>query len=513
MKTKIIASLQRRISEELNVLNPVSLLADKEIDLSKVVDIAVSILYLYTRSSKSNSVKSGMMVEIITAVGAQVRSHLKLKKDTAVASKLGAFILYSFEELGIVKVELSSGNSKHAAYVVKLTDDNALSKMWESVEVHIEEKLPQDHPYEPWTSTKHPTGATLIKTNSKIVLSEVTPETHPIVFDTVNKAQQVGWNINKEIHSLASWALRNKTDAFKDIWSLPSPEAKASKIREAKAVISIASKFLERNFYHLYYLDFRGRKYPATAYLHEQGADLSRGLLLRSDKTRIGEQGYYWLLVSIANNWAGDAGRDDGLKTDKLPLSERVYWCLDNKEILLSYAEKPKVNQGWMAADKPWQFLSACIELRNIDAYERLGNNREDWESHLECFIDGSNNGSQHLSALTKDEITAPHVNLVPSDLPGDLYKYVADHVWEELEKTVANLSKDRVNTLEYVLDELITMKKHIVNCLPKSEERKQLIAKIQSFKAKHEYDIFEAAPLYWWRITSSKERRKIVKR
>ena len=147
----------------------------------------------------------------------------------------------------------------------------------------------------------------------------------------------------------------------------------------------------------MYYLDFRGRKYPATAYLHEQGSDLSKGLLLRSDSKKIGEQGYFWLMISIANNWAGDAGREDGAKTDKIPLNDRVYWSIDNEEILLSYAENPKVNQGWMKAEKPWQFLAACIELRKLRLWQdtmsaETGEDHSacyDYESHLECYIDG----------------------------------------------------------------------------------------------------------------------------
>ena len=100
-----------------------------------------------------------------------------------------------------------------------------------------------------------------------------------------------------------------------------------------------------------------------------------------------------------------------------------------------------------MQADNPWQFIAACFELKKFrgwqmqffddyvdlsiidSALESLGVDPYDYESHLEAYVDGSNNGSQHLSALTRDEITAPHVNLVPLELPADLYKYVGDHV------------------------------------------------------------------------------------
>lgn len=80
---------------------------------------------------------------------------------------------------------------------------------------------------------------------------------------------------------------------------------------------------------------------------------------------------------------------------------------MDNEEIMFSYADNPKVNQGWMNADNPWQFLAACIELKRFrewqashfnDAvdFNKIDKELTDinidpygYESHLECFIDG----------------------------------------------------------------------------------------------------------------------------
>jgi DNA-directed RNA polymerase len=273
----------------------------------------------------------------------------------------------------------------------------------------------------------------------------------------------------------------------------------------------------------LYYYDFRGRKYPATAYFHEQGTDVSRGMLLRepSAAKAIGEQGFFWLMISIASNWAGDAGRDDGYKTDKIPLNDRVNWALDNEEILLSYAENPKVNQGWMKADNPWQFLAACMEFKKLRNWQTNDgaqsiNDCDDlygYYSNIECYIDGSNNGSQHLSALTKDEITAPHVNLVPLDLPGDLYKYVADHVWIKITNDIKKLPTVKVKEYEKLIDNLADIKKQILTAEPKSDRRKVLIEEILTLKKKHKIEIGEASVVFWNRITDNKHRRKISKR
>lgn len=124
-----------------------------------------------------------------------------------------------------------------------------------------------------------------------------------------------------------------------------------------------------------------------------------------------------------------------------------------------------------------------------------------------------SNNGSQHLSALTKDEVTAPHVNLGPSDLPGDLYKYVADHVWARISETVRAMSSEDVKKANYAIDTLADIKKQIHESLPNSERRKELVADVFKFKTDNAEAVAIAAPVFWYRITKPSERRKIVKR
>jgi DNA-directed RNA polymerase len=91
---------------------------------------------------------------------------------------------------------------------------------------------------------------TIVKTTNKGILDELTPETHPIVFDTLNKAQTTGWVVNKDLFPLVNWALRNKVEAFADIWEIQNDEAKRSKLREATAVAGIAKRFVDHVFYH-----------------------------------------------------------------------------------------------------------------------------------------------------------------------------------------------------------------------------------------------------------------------
>jgi hypothetical protein len=513
MRNKLINSLKERIKDEIAPQSPLKYLLT--IPVEDYVDNLISTVYLYTRAKRGKN-KSIYMVEIVSAIGHGLRNRLKLKKDSSVAAKTGAFMLYSFERLYMLEVILGQGTKGHAAYLLKIIDDESIVALWSTVVVSKASKLPSEIPYDDWTSSKHSTGASLIKTGNKDVLNAVTLETHPMIFDAINKSQRMGWQINKPLLDIIQWALRNKTEAFSDIWEQQNPEARITKLRESKTIIEISKKFIDKNIYHLYYYDFRGRRYPTTAYLHEQGSDLAKGILRRLDKKVIGEVGFQWLMISIASNWAGDSGREDGAKTDKIPLLDRYTWALDNEEILLSYAESPKVNQGWMSADKPWQFLSACLELKSLREwqYVTVGDfYNYEYESHLECYIDGTNNGSQHLSALTKDEITAPLVNLTPQELPGDLYKYIADNVWKRVNEQKDLMTESRIRDCEAFIKELLLFKKAIYKEDMKSENRKRLLENIRSFRDKNQDVIKQACCVWWAKIKDAKHKRKVVKR
>ena len=513
LKNKLVESVASRAEFEISDRSRLKYL--KSVDFEVYIDLVISVVYLYTRPNKRAKNKAVFVSEMIAAIGHSLRNKLKVKRDSSIAAKTGAFFLYSFEELGLIQVLLGAGAKGHNSYIVKVVNDEGICDLWDSLKSGSVDKLPSETPYVAWETTRHPTGAVMVKTQDKTVHEKISIETHPELFDCLNKAQAVGWQINKEVYDLHLWALRNKTRAFDDIWTQQSPEAKTTKMREAKAVGDIAKKFLNKIFYHSYYYDFRGRKYPTTAYLHEQGADLARGLLIRADKKAIGQNGYFWLLVSIASNWAGDSGREDARKTDKIPLQERAEWVLDNEEIILSYAENPKLSQNWMGADKPWQFLAACIELRKLREYQYSVRNFDcyDYQSHLEVYIDGTNNGSQHLAALTKDEITAPYVNLVPQELPGDLYSYVAGHVWDILKKEVAELTKEEKQSCEVFIDNVIEIKKQINAAEMNSDRRQDMIASLNKLRDSEGAKLKSCSAVFWLRIKDTKEKRKIVKR
>ena len=488
----------------------------KKHDIEKYLDSVISVLYLYTRPKK-NKITSIFFTEVVVALGNTIRNRLKERRDSGIAARTGALVLHVFEDLEFLRVIMSKGLNGHQSYVIEVLNDDALRELWSKLDPHQIEKMPGEVPYAPWTSYKHETGLYAIKTGNQQVIESISPETHPIVFDALNKPQTVIWRINKDIYNIFNWALKNKTEAFSDIWLQTNPEAVKTKLREAQTLYDMATKFLDSQICHQYYFDFRGRRYTNTAYLNETGSDAAKGLLQRADKKPITKDGFFWLMVNIASN--GAMSTSDGKKTDKLPLKLRFEWSLDNEEILLSYAENPKVNQGWMKADKPWQFLAGCFELLKFrkwqSAMQELGVEFDEYgyESHAEAYLDGTTNGSQHLCALTRDETTAPYVNLVKQEYPGDLYSYVAKSVWEKIEQEVNRLEPEELEDIEGFLDDLIELKKAINVSQPKSQVRKEAIEKIQKFKQENAHSMAIASAVFWNRIKDLKERRKIVKR
>jgi DNA-directed RNA polymerase len=512
MKKRLTASIYRRLNDEIGSKNR-DLRFLKEAAVEDYVDVLISTTYLYTRQKTVRLASGVPFYQVVSAIGHKVRSALGLRRNSAAAAKAGAFLLYSFEDLGILHVSLGRGK-KHNTYLVVIDDEEKLKKLWSQIPLDGRlEKLPSLKPYAPWTGFEHESGKRLVKTSSVEVINGMTPEACPIIYDMINRAQSVGWRINPAILKLEKWALKGKALAYSDIWDQPDPEARKTKLREANSIIGMAERLVDKVFYHLYYMDFRGRKYLSTAYLHEQGCDAARGLLLRADAKPIGEEGFFWLCVSIASNWAGDAGRSDGRKTDKLTLQERYNWVMANEMVLLDYAENPKKYDSWMQAEKPWQFIAACNELMKIRIYEMEHGNPYEYESSLEVFIDGSNNGSQHLSALTLDEITAKYVNLTNNELPEDLYKYVADSVWKRIERELRSYTQEERQACEEVIDKIIELKKKIMQADAASEKPQELAEALKMFRNKEQLLIALAAPVFWNRITDAKERRKIVKR
>jgi DNA-directed RNA polymerase len=163
-------------------------------------------------------------------------------------------------------------------------------------------------------------------------------------------------------------------------------------------------------FYHVYTLDFRGRAYTVCELLSPQASDFDRGLLMLAKGQKLTEEGRYWQKVNLANLF----------DQDKVSFDKRVEWVDNNWDMIKRIANNPYDNKEWVdnavKKNKSFQRLAAIFDIVREDGY-----------SYLHVYVDGKCNGNQHWSAIMKDPVIGKLTGVVPSDIPEDLYQYVAD--------------------------------------------------------------------------------------
>ncbi|XP_074193463.1 DNA-directed RNA polymerase, mitochondrial isoform X2 [Rhinolophus sinicus] len=181
--------------------------------------------------------------------------------------------------------------------------------------------------------------------------------------------------------------------------------------------LSLAQHLRHRVFWLPHNMDFRGRTYPCPPHFNHLGSDLARSLLEFAQGRPLGPHGLDWLKVHLVNL--------TGLKKRE-SLQARLAFADEVMKDILDSADRPLMGRKWwMEADEPWQALACCMEIAQA---VRAGDPATH-VSHFPVHQDGSCNGLQHYAALGRDSVGAASVNLVPSDLPQDVYSGVATQV------------------------------------------------------------------------------------
>lgn len=274
------------------------------------------------------------------------------------------------------------------------------------------------------------------------------------VLEAVNTAQRVSWSVNKRVLDVARavWAknLAIGMPASEKIVPEPSPfpdkkkeemtEEEQAKFTEWKryasetytkereragqgfqtaAIMRAANEYAQyAAFWFVWTMDFRGRLYTATSGFSPQGPDLAKGMLQFRDGKRLGSRGVYWLKVHGANRYG----------YDKVSCDDRAAWVDENRDKFLAAARDPLSHtEVWATADKPYQFLAFLFEYSDMMSGALVGSKPEDFVSHLPVGLDGTCNGLQHFSAMFRDERGGRATNLIPQDLPSDIYTEVGD--------------------------------------------------------------------------------------
>jgi len=450
------------------------------------------------------------LVEVSSSIGRRLRQKLRQKQNSVLDVQGGWFVLISYIELGILgyrkKHSYKNGKKdKHQSYFLYAKNWLAIKEMMSLIDHEKADLFPVNTPAKDWAEDvfQEDTGMSIIKKGHESALKHVRLSDFSYLKETLNKLNNTGWVINKDVFKVYKATLNSKKTPFKFSKEI-DPVKKSSLIIEVEAIQRIAETHLNKTFYHLYNLDFRGRIYPNTAFLHEQSSDNAKGILLLEQEVPLGSDGLYWLCVHTANTFGAD----------KLSLDERATFVEENWELFISYAMDPTGNTDWMDADKPFSFLACCFELTKIWSWTVVHKQAvEDFTSQLPIYIDGSNNGVQHLVAMAQDEEVAPLVNLVPSELPGDVYMFIADKVWENLEKMKAKLDQSTIDQFEAVFAEATKLQLEY-STAPDKSERKAVAYKAASSWRNQNRDLREKLfSVYWCNITDPKIRRKTVKR
>ena len=308
----------------------------------------------------------------------------------------------------------------------------------------------------------------LVKTKNRAYLEELAHTDMPIVYEAINALQRTSWQINSQVLAVMKtlWESGSELGGLppRDGIPLPAKPADIEENEEARKqyrgeaarvhlqnlqltghrigfniALDIAKRYEGfRKIYFPYQLDFRGRIY-AVSHLSPQGSDVQKALLRFANGKPLGSEGWKWLAIHGANT----AGYD------KVSLEDRVNWVFDNEEEICAIAENPYDNRGWCGSignveiDKPWQFLAFCLEWAGYCKYG------ETYVSKLPVAMDGSCSGIQHFSAMLRDEIGGNAVNLVPSELPQDVYGMVAKKVIEQAQEDAVSGTEDELKHTE----------------------------------------------------------------
>jgi len=531
MRDQIIASLSERLLTTKDRRSHVHWLWQHiEEDFDEKVE---TVYRLVVSKVVLGVIQGASMTSVAVSIGSSIRLHFKeaaVEEETKTAVHCGVKVLEAFcnkdfktrgvnlLDIKLVNKGRSSKPNDNALYALVCTNEELLNEIILSEDIENSPEFPLLTPATPWTSFFHQDlKVPLIRGASTSTLKMITPLSAPAVYDALNKLQQTPYSINQQVFAVYTELLgqQSKQDLLQRDYKPAdcSPfkhdkeemiASRAGMFLEAEFIRTIAGKIGTNNFYQAYNCDFRGRIYPMTPYLNEQSSDNAKGLIAYAESVPLGEEGAYWLAVHTANS----------IGEDKLKLDDRAAYVTDKMSEIISWAENPLVNKGWMSTDKPWSVLACAFEWAAIELFTVIGGNDiADYKCPVPIFIDASNNGVQHLTALSLDENIAPLVNLVPTELPGDVYMYVAVKTWEALAELNDNLDDPVKDELPRILAEIKEIKLKRETAITK-EEKNEAFKELDTWrKANKEFEKNLYIPFWSIFKDDKKLQRKTVKR
>lgn len=174
------------------------------------------------------------------------------------------------------------------------------------------------------------------------------------------------------------------------------------------------------------FMDKRGRWYY-NANPNPQGGDIEKAILHFHNRKKLGVDGLYWLKVHIANCLGFDSQRMDA----------RVKYVEDNWELLKQGVLNPLDHHEVFGHESPMTAYSACYELyRALELPDPT-----EYYTGIPVHMDATVSGTQHFSALLRDEVGGKYTNLI--DLLGeskaDMYTAVANASLDSIKDDLYN--------------------------------------------------------------------------
>lgn len=397
----------------------------------------------------------------------------------------------------MISWELAS-SGKHSQYLIHITDNKGFDILKTNLQYCLsiisDPMVPMVVPPKDWESpvvggyiTEGMNKRHKLIRKCKVSSTDyrIQKDAMPTVYSALNHIQSVPWKVDYESYEVLKWAFTEDLS----IGKLPSSEVKPklpyplqkgespttpdqkevvhkwyainenikkenqssySKRLIIRSVFNIIEYLKDKEVETLWFphnLDYRGRVYPITPVFNPQGIDYIKSLLKFKDGKRIGSKdAIRWMAIHGANLYG----------YDKAPLDAREDWADYHKFNIQMSVYNWKSTDWWRKADKPFQFLAWCREWVGILEWG------VDWVSHMPVALDGSCSGIQHYSAMLRDPIGGSAVNLLPSDVPNDIYQVVADKVLELIKEDNSDIAKEWIR---YGIDRKLT--KRSVMTLP----------------------------------------------
>ena len=399
------------------------------------------------------------------------------------------------------KLRMKRGDKDRDPYIIQVEKAEA---GWVDELFRIVDEEPLDIPVycrptfekpKPFTDFNHEVAGELVRGIDKDKSFEFKMSKRPLVYDAINKHMGVSYVANMRLLSIYYKSLEDDifTLAHKDL----TDEQREGIEREMTTTMQIAKGTRGRKFWQYMFYDSRGRLYSSAAYFMHQGSKLSKSLFTYSHEREITKEGWFWLMVHLANTYG----------FDKATIDNRAEFAEANLKEWMLIAANPIRNKKWQHVDDPFNFLAAILVVKEaIDSGDKYS-----YKTGLPIAWDATCSGLQILSLLSRDEKSGKECNLADTEVRGDYYKMIANKVWEECVYTDEEFESYHDTLVKFT--EGIDETNRQIKLAKGKKEKKAAIEVRKKYTVDNEEIIDKLSRVFWGREDIAATARNLAKR